>query len=199
MVGAHQVEAEVDAGGDPGRGEDVAVVDEEHVLVELDPREGPPELGAVHPVGGGGPAVEEAGCGEDLGAGAYRDDPGAGADAGEGVGEDLRQGLALEEPGHGMGGRNDHGVGRGEGLGAGGDADGEARIAGHGPAVGGADGDLVQAAPVLGARVPEDARRHAELERGDAFEGEDGNTAHGQILSHGGRPATTMRYRGRPS
>lgn len=70
VVLTDQVEAEVDAGGHAGRGEDVAVVDEEDLLVEPDAREAPLELGRVQPVRGGGPAVEQSGGGQHVRAGA---------------------------------------------------------------------------------------------------------------------------------
>ena len=77
VVGADDVQAEVDAGGHPGRGEHVAVVDEEHVGVESHVRVPAPEPFRVRPVGGRRPPVEQAGGGEHEGAGADRHDPGA--------------------------------------------------------------------------------------------------------------------------
>ena len=44
VVAAHDVQAQVDAGGDARRGEHVAVVDEQHVRVDLDLREEPLEV-----------------------------------------------------------------------------------------------------------------------------------------------------------
>ena len=48
VVAADHVQEEVDAGGVPGGGEDVAVVDEEHVGVEVDRGEQAAEGRAVH-------------------------------------------------------------------------------------------------------------------------------------------------------
>lgn len=64
VVGAHQVQADVHAGGGARRGEDVTVVHEEHVRVERHPGEHPPEVVGERPVGGGGAAVQEPGGGE---------------------------------------------------------------------------------------------------------------------------------------
>ena len=76
VVAAHDVQAQVDAGPDAGRGEHVAVVDEEHVRVEPHLREVPAEPVGVGPVGRGRPAVEPAHGGQHERAGADRDQPG---------------------------------------------------------------------------------------------------------------------------
>ena len=64
-VPADDVQAEVEAGGQPGGREDVAVVDVEDVGVDLDRRELPRELVGEGPVRRRAPAVEQAGVGED--------------------------------------------------------------------------------------------------------------------------------------
>ena len=74
---ADQVQAEVDAGGGAGRGEDAAVLDVEGRRVDLGRAAGPQAVG-VHPVGGGPAAVEQAGVGQHEGAGVQPDDTGAG-------------------------------------------------------------------------------------------------------------------------
>jgi EREBP-like factor len=53
------VETQVDSRRQPGRGQHVAVVDEQHVLVDRHPRKQAAQLGGVLPVRGGAPAVEE--------------------------------------------------------------------------------------------------------------------------------------------
>src|SRR6185437_1501706 len=60
--------------GDAGRGGDVPVLDEDRVRVDLDGRVLVPQGRALRPVGGRAPAVEQAGLGEEEGAGANRGD-----------------------------------------------------------------------------------------------------------------------------
>ena len=72
VVAAHQVQAQVDAGGDAGRGQHVAVVDEQHVRVERDLREAARGTARRGPVRGRRPAVEQAGRGQHERAGADR-------------------------------------------------------------------------------------------------------------------------------
>jgi hypothetical protein len=77
VVLAHDVQAQVDAGGGAGAGGDVAMVDEEHVRVDPDARELLGQGGGEAPVGGGGSAVQQAGLGEHEGAGAQPEDAGS--------------------------------------------------------------------------------------------------------------------------
>lgn len=63
-VAAQDVQAQVDAGGGAGRGEHAALVDEQHVLVDLDERMPGHECPRVVPVRRGSPAVEQARGGE---------------------------------------------------------------------------------------------------------------------------------------
>jgi hypothetical protein len=89
VVGAHDVQREVDGPGGPGRGQHLAVVDVQHLGVEPHLRVAAGELVRVHPVGGRRPPVEDAGGRERERAGAERHDPcppvvGA-ADRGHGV------------------------------------------------------------------------------------------------------------------
>jgi hypothetical protein len=70
------VQAQVDAGGDAGRGHHVALVDVQHAGVDLDLREHARQALGVGPVGGGAAAVEQAGGGQRERAGADRADPG---------------------------------------------------------------------------------------------------------------------------
>jgi len=71
----HQGEREVDPGGDAGRGGDVAVPDEDRLLLDIDPRVPLGERGAAGPVGGHPPSVEQSGPSEQEGARAHRDQP----------------------------------------------------------------------------------------------------------------------------
>src|SRR4051794_24824674 len=70
VVAADDVQAQVDARGGAGRGQDVTLVDVEHVGVQVDRRMGAGELRGVLPVRGGAPPVEQARGGEDVRAGA---------------------------------------------------------------------------------------------------------------------------------
>ena len=67
-----QREREVHPRGDAGRGADVAVADEDRVGLDLDRGVAARERVARGPVGGGPPAVEQSGRGEQEGAGADR-------------------------------------------------------------------------------------------------------------------------------
>src|SRR5690606_22893992 len=75
--------------GGPGAGDDAAVVDVEHVRVDLGPGCDRGEPVREHPVGGAATAVEEPCRGEHERAGAQREDPGA---AGVGVADGLEVG-----------------------------------------------------------------------------------------------------------
>ena len=83
-------EREVDARGDSGGGEDVAVTNEDRVGFDLNSRMTARECLARGPVSGRAPAVEEPGGGEHEGAGADRRHPagvaGEGADAADELG-----------------------------------------------------------------------------------------------------------------
>ncbi|MEW1890482.1 hypothetical protein [Streptomyces sp. NPDC085659] len=59
VVGPDQVQADVEPGGGTRRGQDVAVVDEQHVRVEVDVREQAAEPVGQHPVRGHGPPVQQ--------------------------------------------------------------------------------------------------------------------------------------------
>lgn len=75
MVGTYKVQAQVDACAGSGAGGHVAVVHEEHVLVDADLGEGGSESGGLAPVGGGAAAVEQSGLGEGERSRADGDDP----------------------------------------------------------------------------------------------------------------------------
>ena len=73
VVAAEDVQAEVEARGDAGRGQHVALVDVEHVGLDAHARVAGGEVGGVAPVGGRAAAVEHAGGGQRERAGADRD------------------------------------------------------------------------------------------------------------------------------
>ena len=75
VVEAHEVEAEVDGRGGAGRGEHLTVADVEDAGVQVDRRVLPGQLGRIHPVRRGAPAVEQAGGGQHEGARAERRQP----------------------------------------------------------------------------------------------------------------------------
>jgi hypothetical protein len=94
VVDADQVQAQVDARrGAGGRVDAVAGVDEQHVGVDLDGGVPLGELGGVYPVGRGAAPVEEAGLGQQEGAGAHAHDPAAPLVDRSHVVEHLRRGL----------------------------------------------------------------------------------------------------------
>src|SRR6266704_7194086 len=61
VVAPHDVQAQVQAGGHAGAGQDGVVVDVEHACVDRDPGEAVGELRGGGPVGGGAAAVEQPG------------------------------------------------------------------------------------------------------------------------------------------
>jgi hypothetical protein len=170
VVAPHHVQAQVEAGRAARRGEQVAVVDVQHVGVDADVRVPAGQVGALRPVRGGPAPVQQARGGQDQRAGAQRDDAPA-----------LRAGLAQ---------RGEHrawhqvgGVGRQHDDGPGGAQRGqparhldlEARVDRHGR------GDPADRQPVPGhaesLRVAgaEDVAGHAELEQGDPLVDHDGD------------------------
>jgi hypothetical protein len=74
VVASDQVQAAVDASGRSGRGDDLAVVDEEHAGVEADLRKGRAEVVGQAPVCGGRELVEPPNGAEEVGRSAERDD-----------------------------------------------------------------------------------------------------------------------------
>jgi hypothetical protein len=193
VVLAHQVQADVHAGGGSGGGEERVVVDEQHVRVEVDVREHAPEPVGDLPVGGRPAPVEEAGGGEDEGAGADGDDARSGADEGQ-RGQDLF-GHLVTQVGRRDGGDH-HGVGRGERFRAVCDGDAEVRVGAHRSAVDRTGQDLV---PAVGRA--EDPAGDAQFERVHPVEGQDHHslTSHGTILSKVGNHAIGGRCADRHS
>jgi hypothetical protein len=72
MVAAHHVQAQVQARGDTGAGEDVALVQVQHLGIDPHRREAVGELRGGIPMGGGAAAVGQAGIGQREGTGADR-------------------------------------------------------------------------------------------------------------------------------
>jgi hypothetical protein len=70
VVALDQGQAQVDAGRHAGRGPDLALVDEDAVLFHAQLRIGALQLARLRPVGGGALAVQQAGFGQQEGAGA---------------------------------------------------------------------------------------------------------------------------------
>lgn len=171
---AHQVEAEVDAGGCAGRGPDVVVLDEEGVRDDVDVRVvGAKEVDQV-PVGDGSAAIEEAGLGEGERSAAEGGEGGAaGVGAAEGVEDGGRcGGEVVVEAG------DDDQVGAGEpGEGPVGK---EGETAAHRNRSGGVGGDAAQFeggyAAVGAVRTP-DLGDDGDVEGTDAGEGDQGNAA----------------------
>src|SRR5262245_15184325 len=86
-----EMQTQVDPGRETGRREDVAVVDEQPVLVELHLRVDAAEQVGPLPVRGRRPIVEQTGRTENERARADRRDPGARPDGGERLREVVRQ------------------------------------------------------------------------------------------------------------
>ncbi|GGV97416.1 hypothetical protein GCM10010230_17740 [Streptomyces narbonensis] len=175
VVAAHDVQAQVDAGGHARRGEDVAVVDEEHVGVDPHAGEEPLEVRGGGPVGGGRAPVEEPGGGEHVPAGADGDEPGAGPDVREGGGELLGEPALLVDRAELVRGGDDDRVGGGEDLGAVLHVHGEVGVGGDGAGDRGAGDDLVQERALGVPGAAEDAVRDAQLEGEEPGQGEDGD------------------------
>ncbi len=111
VVAAHDVQAQVDPGGDPGRGQHVPVVGVEDVRVDPDGREEPLEVLGGGPVGGGGAPVQVPGRGKYVAARADGDEPGAGPDVGEGRRDLVGQPTLLVHRAQLVRGRHHHRVG----------------------------------------------------------------------------------------
>ncbi len=200
------MQAQVDAGRDPGGGEYVAVVDEQHVGVDPNLGEEPLEVLGRCPVRGRQPAVEVPGGGEHIAAGADGDEPGAGPDVREGGGQFGGEPALLVHRAQLVGGGHDHGVGGGQRLGAVGDEEVEVGVGGDRAGRPYRAGEHVVQVPALGVpRAPEDALRDAQFEGEQSVQGEDDDAVraegragggHGPILANAGFRATRS---GRPS
>ena len=80
MIGPHDVQAQVDSGGEAGRGQHVAVVDEQHVRVEQHLAGTAARMSSPTPMRRRGALVEQARGGEHERAGTDRHQPGVGPD-----------------------------------------------------------------------------------------------------------------------
>ena len=172
VLGAHQVQAQVDAGGRAGAGEDRAVLDVEHRRIDHDVRVARGEGVGEKPVRARAAPVEQTGRCQGERAAADREHPAAPGDAGPQRVDERGGRRAVERPG-----RDGDQVGGGEPpepmLGA----DGEARRGAQRGCVDGDDREVVDRQPSVGPRRAEDLAEHAELERGDALAGHDGDVA----------------------
>ncbi len=191
VVAADHVQAQVDAGRRAGRGED-AVVDEQHVRVETDPREQAVEAVRPGPVRGRPAAVEQAGGGQDERAGADRHDPGA-SPVGRDQGLDqLRRRAAVGQHRTAARRRDDHGIGVAEQVDAVIREQAEPGAGGHGTTVEGAGAHLVQRNLLLICRRVEEAGGDAEVEGIHVVHGQNRYPmTHGPILAFVVRQATS--------
>lgn len=178
-----QGQGQVDAGGDPGGGGEGAVAHEDGVGVDGDVGEAAGQGGAVVPVGGGAPAVEEAGLGEDER---------AGADRGDAAG----MGCAFGDPGHqarvggsGSGSAgDDEGVDGADPVQGGVGEQGQSAVGAYGGAVGGGGDHAWGAVGVARDRggAVEDLQGAGDVEALDPVEEreEHGGTVHVSIVGH---------------
>ena len=197
VVGANDVQAQVDSRGQPRRGEHVAVVDEQHLLV--DPHRGvqPPQRVGELPVGGRGPPVEQACRGEDERAGADRHQPGAGPDRVE-RGADVRREHPVPSGGRVARAGDDDGVGGGEHLGPGGGNQSKAVGRRDGVARQPAGDDVVERVALVVLGGAEQHRRDRGVESDDGRQQQYGDTMHarhqfGMFLMNGVIHATSRR------
>jgi len=186
------VQAGVDAGGGPGAGDDVALVDEEHVRVEGGGGEALGELVDMSPVRGAAAAVQQSGRAEHEGAAAHgqqRRAPGVrGPDGVE------HRGRVLPADQRGRDG-DQVDVVQGVQPEGGHDLGGDAHLQRF-PRALAADPELDRRDAVIGAVDPEDLAQDAEFERRCALDqhGRDclqhGLSVAGRILQDKGRSAT---------
>ena len=181
-LAAHQVQARVDAGRGAGAGDEVAVVDEQHVRVHLGQWEACGELGGVPPVGGAPAPVEQPGRPEDERARAHAEQDGAGrVRRPQGLEQGWRVGLLLAGGGHHHEVRAHQPVEpeRRHHLHA---HPGGERLPGHRPA----HPELERGHALFGAIDPEDLAGDAELEQRQLVDqqGRDGSQ-HGSTLMAG--------------
>lgn len=161
VVAADDVQAEVEGGGAACGGEDVAVVDEQHVRFEVHGRESGAEVVGPLPVRGGSAAVEDAGFGEGEGAAAEADEAGA---AGVGAADGVEDGGSAGCVDVGAVG-DDEGVGGVGGAEIGDAGEGEEPVTHGRVRFGCAEAEVVEVAADLGAVQAEDLGGAAELER----------------------------------
>jgi hypothetical protein len=187
VVAPDHVQAQVQPGRDARRGQHVAVVDEQHVGVQLDLGEQLGEAGGLPPVRGGGAAVKQPGGGQHERARADRHHPGPPLQrlAQRVVDGAVAQHLPAVDAGH------QHRVRAVEHAEVVVGQHGVAGRAAYGGAAGRAGHHLVQSLPGRRLRGPEHLPRRPQVERGEVIEDDDRDPMHhGRILSHIGQPAT---------
>jgi len=77
VIGAHQLHAQVDPGGQPGTGQHHSLVHPQHVRADFHRRVPGSELAGVLPVRGGPAVIKQSRRGQGEGTGTHRDHPGA--------------------------------------------------------------------------------------------------------------------------
>ncbi len=108
QIAPHQMQAQVESGGEPGAGEDIAVVHVQHRLVDLHLRVPLGQLGGVQPMGGRAASVEQPRLGEREGTGTEGDHAGTRVmGAPQGRDQPLRQRPAFVDTGVGHRGHDD--------------------------------------------------------------------------------------------
>ena len=171
VVLADHVQAQVDAGGAPGRGQDVALVNEQDAGIHRHPGMLACEQAAFCPVRGGAAAVEQPGGGQGERARAQRHDPAAPC---------VRLPQHIEHRGRvrrGRDGRQHDHRARGADLpGPVGRQDPESAVGGHRPPGEAAyEGAVPGNAANRGPLVAEDVAGHPQLEHGDPVRDHDGD------------------------
>lgn len=199
MVPADHVQAHVEGRGRARRGEELAVVDVEHVRIDRHGGVQGRQVPGRDPVGGRAQPVQQAGGGEDEGSDTDRGDPGAVRG-----GRAQRLGHPRRERGGGvLGPGQDDRVRLGQRLQAVGGAQREQARADLLARLDRTDPDPVGRPAVRQARPPEGVDRGGEVERDDLVERQYGNGVHGQSVgirrvvanSGPGRPASAAAGR----
>ena len=161
MVAAHDMEAEVQSRGAAGRCENRALVDIEHVRIDLYPRIAPRQHLGIAPVRGRAPAVQHPGCGQQENPGADRGQPAAALHhAGQGGEQSRRRGRIRALPT-----RHDHRVGFLDQVRVAGGPDGKPARRPERPRLHGANLEPVPGPVQLGPGQAENLVGAAELER----------------------------------
>lgn len=167
----HQMEAEVEAGGSPGRREDVPVVDVEDIRIDVDVRVAAGQLGGGRPVSRGPQPVERAGGREDERAAADRGDPRTPLDRPADLAQDGRGDRSIEA----VDSRDDHRVGapqRGEAP-----RHADPQVFALDLRIDAADSHLIRRSPAVPPDPAEELARRGEVAEHDAVEGDHGHEA----------------------
>lgn len=161
VVATDDVEARVEGGGAARRGDDLPVVDEQHIGVEADLREAGGEGIRPAPVGGGAATVQHTGGGQGEGTRAEADQTGTPGGGATDRFEDGRVGVGLRVGTV----RHDDGVGPVDGVESGDPGELEEAVMHlYGRGVG-AELEVVPGHRQLGRLQPEEFGGHAQLER----------------------------------